>query len=68
MSQPGRPVFGIEKISRRYSTPNNWKGSKLSAQNMSKTMSLKFKKINAIRTARTNHEFYGDEDLASARE
>lgn len=50
--------FGIERLSRRYSTPNNLKGNKLSCESMNKTMKLKLHKVDDIRTARSEMEMY----------
>jgi hypothetical protein len=45
--------FGIERINNRYSTPKNLRGHKLSCENMNRTMKLKLKKIDEIKTSRS---------------
>ena len=52
------PRFGLERINRRYSTPNNMRGNKLSISNMNKTMKMKLKKVEDIKTARSQMEMY----------
>jgi hypothetical protein len=46
-------IFGLEKINNRYSTPNSMRGGKLSVDNKNRTMKMKLKKIEDIRSARS---------------
>ena len=45
--------FGIERFNNRYSTPNSLRGHKISCESMNKTMKLKLKKIDEIKTSRS---------------
>ena len=47
------PRFGIERVNKRYSTPSGFQGNKLSTGNMNKTLRLKFKKVEEIRSSRS---------------
>lgn len=48
-----KPTFGLELINRRYSSPHNLKGNKLSLHSLNRTMKMKFKKVEEIKTARS---------------
>ena len=51
--------FGLERIEgKRYSTPNNFRGGKLSFENLNKTMRMKLKKVEDINTSRSSMEMY----------
>jgi hypothetical protein len=47
-------MFGLQQYSRRYSNPNNLRGTKLSLNEMNRTHSLKLRKVNDIQTSRTH--------------
>jgi len=44
----------LDKIDRRYSLPNTFRGGKLSVENMNRTRSLKFQKVKDVKSARSH--------------
>jgi hypothetical protein len=68
-------MFGLEQCSRRYSTPSSLRGAKLCLNDMNRTHSLKFRKVEGIKTARTHlpdydsrgsYHLIGEEDQPSS--